>query len=329
MKCCVYTRSFNEDPYIYFFIEHYISLGFDKIIILKADNNIINLGNYHNYVDIHYVENLENRLLPIHTKKVINYDWVLSIDIDEILLINDNNIKEYINKRLEIDKNINMFYFRWGIVEKYDNSNINNLIDLTKHYNIYENDHIKTMTKGNLITSVWHPHLIDLKVKPYIFFESSFLESNKPNNHSISPVSYKNSILLHLHTRSLNNLVIKAFTTRLGYYGRNTIQKKIKNIYNFTKLINEPSNYDLLQNFRKVIGFKAEKPFLHSKADKIKYFNFKINHYENDLIEKEKEKELIEKILIENNINIKEYYKKCNEISTDVQNNFKKNQYNQ
>jgi hypothetical protein len=328
MRCCVYTRSFNEDPYLYFFIEHYISLGFDKIIILKADNNKINLGNYYNYVEIYYVENLENRLLPIHTNKVVKYDWVLSIDIDEILLINNNNIKEYINERLEIDKNINIFYFRWGILEKYDNSNINNLINLTKQYNIYENDHIKTMAKGNLIKSIWHPHLMELNVKPYIFFENKILETNKPNNHPISIVSYKKSILIHLHTRSLNNLVIKAFTTRLGFHGRNTIQKKIKNIHNFIKLINEPSNYELLQNFRKVIGFKADKPFVHSKANKIKYFDFKINHYENDLIENQKEEELIEKIFIENNINIKEYYKKCNEIGTNTQNNFKKNQDN-
>ena len=37
MKCCVYTRSFAERPYMDFFIEHYIHLGFDKIIILKSD----------------------------------------------------------------------------------------------------------------------------------------------------------------------------------------------------------------------------------------------------------------------------------------------------
>ena len=38
MKCCVYTRTFYESPYINFFIEHYLKLGFDKIFILKTDN---------------------------------------------------------------------------------------------------------------------------------------------------------------------------------------------------------------------------------------------------------------------------------------------------
>ena len=31
MKCCVCARDFYESPYLDFFIEHYLKLGFNKI----------------------------------------------------------------------------------------------------------------------------------------------------------------------------------------------------------------------------------------------------------------------------------------------------------
>ena len=37
MKCCVYSRFVFEYPYLNSFIEHYLNLGFDKIIILYTD----------------------------------------------------------------------------------------------------------------------------------------------------------------------------------------------------------------------------------------------------------------------------------------------------
>ena len=77
IKCCVYTRVFYEFPYLNFFLEHYISLGFQKIILLKADNIKLNIEKYKDYVEIFEVENLENRLLPICTNRIDkNYDWV-------------------------------------------------------------------------------------------------------------------------------------------------------------------------------------------------------------------------------------------------------------
>ena len=38
MKYCVYTRFFFEDNYIESFIEHYLNLGFDYIVILYVIN---------------------------------------------------------------------------------------------------------------------------------------------------------------------------------------------------------------------------------------------------------------------------------------------------
>jgi hypothetical protein len=90
MKCCIYTRAFLETPYLDFFIEHYVKLGFDKIIILKADDIPYECPQqYQSNVDIHTVPNLGNELLPKYDYlvKQSGCDWCLSVDIDEILLL--------------------------------------------------------------------------------------------------------------------------------------------------------------------------------------------------------------------------------------------------
>ena len=61
MKYCVYTRAFYETPYLDFFIEHYINLGFDMIIILKADSFSYSIpSKFKKHVQLHTVPNLEN-----------------------------------------------------------------------------------------------------------------------------------------------------------------------------------------------------------------------------------------------------------------------------
>ncbi len=78
MKCCVYTRCFIENPYMDFFIEHYIKLGFDKIIILKCDTFEYKCPiEYEKQVYIHKVPNFGDRLLGAYYHLVIrdhNYD---------------------------------------------------------------------------------------------------------------------------------------------------------------------------------------------------------------------------------------------------------------
>lgn len=326
MKCCVYTRAFNEDPYIHFFIEHYISIGFDQIIILKSDRIKIDLSKYNNYVKVYYVDNIENRLLPIHTNKINKqFDWVLCVDIDEILLLNNiDNIKQYINIRLKMNNSINIFYFRWAMLEKYDNQEIESFSDLISNYKIYENSHIKTMANVKHLKSVWHPHLVDLHKDLNIFFEGNIYKRNQPNKHKINKLSYTDAILLHIHTRSINNLVYKSFTTRLGYCGNDKIPKKIKDVNKLIILINEEFNNDFLQLFKQYIGLKASLPFTHSKNStiNIKNLGYKINEYQNNVINYNIEKTDIENILKQNTINIKEYYHKCNKIYEQVKLHF-------
>ena len=101
IKCCIYTRIHNEVPYLDFFIEHYIRLGFSKIIILKCDKHKYDISNsFKNFIEVYNIENLpKEEELPLNSYliKNTNYDWVLQVDIDEILLLN----KQFKNTYLE------------------------------------------------------------------------------------------------------------------------------------------------------------------------------------------------------------------------------------
>ena len=57
-----------------------------------------------------------------------NNDWVLSVDSDELLILNNTykNIDDFVKEKLINDKLINAFYFRWGMIEKCDIENNNN-----------------------------------------------------------------------------------------------------------------------------------------------------------------------------------------------------------
>ena len=58
MKFCVYTRTFYESPYINFFIEHYLKLGFEKIFILKTDDLDIKIND--KFLDFTEIINVKN-----------------------------------------------------------------------------------------------------------------------------------------------------------------------------------------------------------------------------------------------------------------------------
>ena len=325
MKTCIYTRLYYEAPYFNLFIEHYFNLGFDKIIILKSDSNKINIpSDYKEKINIYNVDNKENNLLPIYTKIILklNYDWVLVVDIDEFLFIkNYDNIKDFIKEKIKFNSKINIFYFRWGMVEKFDNFRIENLSKVLLNYKLFSNKHIKSMVKISKLTSIYHPHLCLINENPIIYFENNILNNQNPKDHKITKNSYKETILVHIHTRSINNLIIKSFTTKLGNIN-NIIPKQIKKKKHFILFINafdfDNIKYEkILKYFRLYIGLKADLPFNHIKSNLINFnkLGYKINNYNNYLINYKEEKDLLERILINNNINIKNYYKIMNILS--------------
>lgn len=307
MKYCVYTRSFFENPYLSNFIQHYLNLGFDKIIVLHSGGAKYHVPeNYLDYVEIHYVSNYGDRILPYYDYLIKNreFDWALSVDIDELLLLNEKykNINDYVEEKIRTNDKINAFYFRWGMIEKCDIETNNNFSYILKNYKIFSNPHIKTMFKLCDLTSVSHPHTADLN-NLTIFFENNIINYNQPII-PLSVDSYKEHVLIHLHTRSLHNLIFKSLNTI--FYGKNI---KLKN--EFIEFINIPqqklSNDTILDIYLKYIGRKAELPFEHINDNLVNMAEYNTSKYNYDIIDSNDNIDFLN-CLNNNNITSKNYF---------------------
>jgi hypothetical protein len=307
MKYCVYTRCFFENAYLTYFIEHYINLGFDKIIILHSGGSQYNLSaKYSNLVDIFYVENKGDILLPTYDYLVKkgDFDWVLCVDNDELLLLNKKykNINDYVEEKLLFNTKINAFYFRWGMIEKYDIENNNNFSYILQKYKIFSNQHIKTMFKKTDLISVNHPHYSQLN-NLTIFFEDDIIH----NNQALFPInekSYKEHILIHMHTRSLHNLVLKSFNT---VFDCKIISLKNEFIEFINTLEHNLSNDTTQSFFLKYIGAKAQLPFGHSGGKLIDTVEYDILNYDYEIMDSIEHIDILN-CLNNNNINCNNYF---------------------
>ena len=316
MKFCVYTRNFLEEPYLNFFIEHYILLGFDKIIVLKTDNEPYEVpSEFKKYVEIYKVCNDGDMTLPVndHLIKKDNYDWVLCVDIDEILLLDKRykTIHEFVESKLQSYPDINVFFFRWGMIEKYDVEPYYTLKEIVNKYKLFSNTHIKSMAKISELNCVPHPHLCDVK-KPFtIFMEDEIIGNNDGIGHKYTKKSYNESVLIHLHTRSLNNLILKSISSAFT-------EKLLTSMVGLRKLIETKNVKDVYTPFMEFINHKAKQPFIHKNNRLVDISNMNIYDYSYNLIEEDNEINLTKKILQHKNIKIDNYesfVKKLSEIT--------------
>ena len=142
MRCCVYSRFVYDIPYIDSFIEHYLRLGFDKLIILYHDSICYDVPDaLLEEVELIQVENNGNKLINEYKHLLMNdYDWVLNVDSDEFLFLDPkySSIKEYISEKLnENDENINMFQFSWGWIHAFNPLPNDTIADYLKNYKIF------------------------------------------------------------------------------------------------------------------------------------------------------------------------------------------------
>ena len=110
-KVCICSLGKKENKYIKEYVEHYISLGVDKIYLY--DNNDIGDEKFEDvlsdYVknDLVQIINYRGKIAPqlkIYEKcynlNKIKYDWLIFFDIDEFIHLNNfNSIKEFLNQK--------------------------------------------------------------------------------------------------------------------------------------------------------------------------------------------------------------------------------------
>jgi hypothetical protein len=141
------------------------------------------------------------------------------------------------------------------MLNKYDIEQNNNFNYIINNYKIHQNKHIKTMVKRNQLNSIKSSHLCSTKNKNIIYFDNKIMYDNR----AIQPInnnSYQDCILVHILTRSIHNIVMKASNTIFN-------GKMISNNNDFINLINniDFKNDNLLNKFQEVMGRKSKAPF--------------------------------------------------------------------
>ena len=91
----------NEQLYIAEWIEHHLSLGFDRLIIADNDDTFLLPGVISNpqviYEDYHGVDKVQSLAYTELYKKYRKYfDWLFFCDIDEFVMVEKGNIKDFL-----------------------------------------------------------------------------------------------------------------------------------------------------------------------------------------------------------------------------------------
>ena len=191
------------------------------------------------------------------------------------------------------------------MIEKFDIQYPESLSSILDTYQLFSNQHIKTLVKISKLSSIYHSHMCTTHSKTCIYFEDQILTSNSPKQEITSQI-YKESVLIHLHTRSIHNLIIKSFHTLF-------FAKQIKEKQLFIDFVNNidissRDNIGFLENFKSFIGAKAHLPFQKRPSVQINIHDFSIQEYQHKMIDEEKEKQHIIFFLQENNIHSEKYY---------------------
>lgn len=251
MKTRVISRAFYEDAYLDFFIQYYLALGFDSIVILKSDGILFPLDKYPaDRVQCIQVANDGNNILRNHKKYYLDpaFDWILNVDADEFLVIDIekfHNIQTYledITTRLDPDQ----IMFWWVCINKLtcwlpDRQEPVMLTDyINGDYSLDFYKYVKCMARPTRVNQrtvtchYYHPlNKIDQDTKPFVNIldgkptkiRTSLPANPLPNN------TFCDGFILHLNSRSLTNGLIKSLVTKLHE------TKRFKNLDGFCQFV--------------------------------------------------------------------------------------------
>jgi hypothetical protein len=280
MRCCVFTRFVYEVPYIESFIDHYLQLGFDKIILLYHDISRFDVPEHLiEEVELVEVENNGNKLMNEykHLFQEDDFDWVLNVDSDEFLILGNEytSIKEYIAVKLDEEApEINMFQFSWGWLHAFNPPETYTFPDYVKNYKIFlgskdtdtKDIWVKSLTKvGDIEYMTCHNCVLRNDISPVIYvngkvfrrvckedLEEDHMKDSDgeddatdeinllPRSYALREDTYSESILIHVNTRNMMNAIIKGLNIHVTQVKR----KRIKKFKELKKFVN---NFDFTQ----------------------------------------------------------------------------------
>lgn len=223
-KYIVLTCAKNEDKYLIEFVEHYLKLGFDKIII--ADNNeeptiegilekYIKNGQVEIY-DFRGVNYFQVQLYTIFANEG-NYKWCAYFDADEFMEIGSfNNIKEFLEPIKENCVLLHWMNFGSNGEKHYKDKLLQERFPLPVSPILYfkENCFVKSIVRGG---DYWKGCYFNGSHLPYFetekeknVYNSGGYETKIGHLHCFYPIRYKLAYLKHYYTKSFDEWMIKS-----------------------------------------------------------------------------------------------------------------------
>lgn len=294
-RFCALTRTHNEDAHIQSFLDWYILLGFSKILLIQNDKGDL-IKHLHSDVIIVIKDITEganknpDSLIGKYSKQFTQdegCEWLLVVDSDEFLLLNQHDftgIADFVDQKEKMYGKgyLDAIAFRWATIENtnkycYGNSFMQMLNDF--YPNIYWNVMIKSMVRVKRLLIYGNSHYPTFKkdiTVPQVYLESKLHSDLKmeAGYNFFSNFTFFESSLIHIHTRSLSDIIIKSLTS--GF-----TDKTVKNKNELLTLIlggdlSIFANYNLTNYFDMFVyalGRKATILLMHMNEKKNYCFN--------------------------------------------------------
>lgn len=212
--CCIARL---EGKYIKEFIDYYLGLGIDKIIIADNDHdedneNLGSILSGYNQVEILDYKNKVGYQMKAYTEMYAKYkdeaDWILFCDIDEYLVLEkDKDIKSFLSKYPSDCEAVVCNWKTYGdndqvyadyskpIMERFTKPCPNAM----SQYNFVDDCHVKSFIKGGLqnVNFYSNPHV---STTPLVTYNSI---GQRCNNAPFQPVDHSTAYFAHYTTKSL------------------------------------------------------------------------------------------------------------------------------
>jgi hypothetical protein len=290
----IYCRARRESPYLQFFIDWHLRLGFERIVVLVQDED---RGAYERFLTHPKVlllwadgtepDSLYHKYLP----HVLDLDpeWVLVSDVDEFLLIDKPSIGEFVAAREQHHGcRLSAVGWRWVAIEHEEGTceTLSLATAVRGESFIGEAKLTKYMVRADEIADLGHVHVPTLRTRPSgdpghcVENDGTLLahvtdlvhDSREPwNANSLTQLRpYERSAMLHLETRSLRNMLLKALTTRSQtrlVHGQDALAELLNGTLAAGARLGRrqlSSTAELAVHFARAVGSKALIPLLRA-----------------------------------------------------------------
>ena len=222
IKIALCTMGKRENLYAKEFIDYYIKLGIDSIFIYD-DNNVnsekisdVIDGSYKQYVKIYEAKknkifNQSDAFTDCYKNNLHNFNWILMVDMDEFLYIKNENLKNYLQKK--VFNKCDFIKFHWLLPSDNNHLYYENKTLFERFKKPYKKSiYIKTIVRGNINNLKYWVH--SPFISPFKNISCNNIgkiinNNNIINIESINKINTKKAYIIHFNYKSTEEFINK------------------------------------------------------------------------------------------------------------------------